>query len=229
MIAISGAKVGFRRAENLTFPPEIAIMMGVEDDVAPADGGTFCWHAESLGGRMTVYAALLRGINVGRNQRIAMADLRALLTDLGHNDVRTLLQSGNAVFDSTETDPDKVAAGIERAIKSKLGKTVRCLVRDGADLKRVVSDNPLDRHTDDPTHLHVTFLSARPDPKLVKEIDPAGYAPEEVAFGQREIYNWYPEGFRTAKLTYAFFEKHLGVVATARNWNTVTKLLAMLD
>ena len=176
---------------------------------------------------MSLYVALLRGINVGKNQRIAMSDLKALLAALGHQDVATLLQSGNAVFAADGGSTDAMAKGIEQAITSELGLDVRCLVREAADLNRVVSANPLRDHEQDGSRLLVTFLSKRPDAAKVASIDPEAFAPEVFAVGRQEIYNWYPEGVRAAKLTYSFFEKKLGVVATARNWNTVTKLLAM--
>ncbi|RKR88678.1 uncharacterized protein (DUF1697 family) [Micromonospora pisi] len=178
---------------------------------------------------MNSYAVLLRGINVGRNNRIAMADLRALLTGLGYDDVATLLQSGNAVFRTGGGDPAALAIEIERAIKADLGLSIPCLVRDRADLDRIVADNPLAERTDEPSKLLVCFLAERPDPSRLAAIDFTAYAPEECGVGERELYVWYPGGQQNAKLTYAFFEKRLGGVATARNWNTVTKLLAMMD
>ncbi|SHN29636.1 DUF1697 domain-containing protein [Cryptosporangium aurantiacum] len=181
---------------------------------------------------MTAYLALLRGINVSRHQRIAMADLRALLTGLGHTDVATHLQSGNAVFRSKKKDPDALAAAIESAITAELGLTVRVLVRDDADLRRVVEDNPLVDVATDPSKLLVTFLSAPTGPAELDAVDPSTYAPEVMAVGEREVYVWYPDGVRKAKLNPPFFEKRYPkdarVAATARNWNTLTKLLTMM-
>jgi len=178
---------------------------------------------------VTSYAVLLRGINVGRNNRVAMADLRTLLTGLGYTDVATLLQSGNAVFSTTKTDPAALTAEIEKAISDELGLTIPCVVRDRAELQRIVDDNPLSARTKDPARLLVTFLSERPGRAKLADIDFAAFAPEECEVGKRELYVWFPDGVRNAKLTYAFFEKKLGCVATARNWNTVTKLLAMMS
>ena len=180
---------------------------------------------------MSEYLALLRGINVSRNQRIAMADLRALLAGLGYTGISTYLQSGNALFSSDSTDADALAAQIERAITAELGLTVRVLVRDRADLRRIVAANPLADIATDPAKLLVTFLSARPDAEALLAVDPASYAPERLAVGEREVYVWYPEGVRKAKLNPPFFEKRLGKgsAGTARNWNTVTKLLALMD
>lgn len=181
---------------------------------------------------MTRYVALLRGVNVGGHRKIAMADLRGLLSGLGHADVSTYLQSGNALFASARRGRDKLALEIERAITRELGLTVRCLVRSQADLRRVVAGNPLAATATDPARLLVTFLSDEPDPALLRALDPSAFAPDEFRASEREIYVWYPEGVRNTKLTHAFFEKRLrrgGLVATSRNWNTVTKLLDLMS
>ena len=182
---------------------------------------------------MTAYLALLRGINVSRNQRIAMADLRTLLTDMGLTDVTTYLQSGNALFRSDRPDPDAIAADIEAAITRELGLTVRVLVREGDDLRRVVAANPLAELATDPSKMLVTFLSAPTDAADLDAVDPATYAPEVMAVGPREVYVWYPDGVRKARLNPPFFEKRYPADAraagTARNWNTLTKLVSMLE
>ncbi|WP_035860846.1 DUF1697 domain-containing protein [Cryptosporangium arvum] len=182
---------------------------------------------------MTAYVALLRGINVSRNQRIAMADLRALLTDLGLDDVTTYLQSGNALFRSDRADPDTIADEIEAAITRELGLTVRVLVRDEDDFRRVLNANPLAEVATDPSRLLVTFLSAPTAEARLDAVDPATHAPEVMAIGPREVYVWYPDGVRKAKLSPPFFEKRYpedaNAAGTARNWNTLSKLLTMLD
>ncbi|HEX6501380.1 MAG TPA: DUF1697 domain-containing protein [Micromonosporaceae bacterium] len=179
---------------------------------------------------MPSHVALLRGINVGKGNQIAMSDLRALLAGLGFADVSTYLRSGNALFSSTEDDRDALAARIEQAIADELGMAIRCVVRLRDDLVRVVGANPFASVATDPARLVVTFLSQPPDPARLADIDPAGHAPERFHVGEEEIYLWYPNGMRDAKLTHAFFEKRLGggVAATARNWNTVTKLLDLM-
>jgi uncharacterized protein (DUF1697 family) len=175
------------------------------------------------------FVALLRGINVGRNNRIAMADLRAMLSDLGYTDVSTLLQSGNALFTAEGTDEDALAVAIEKAITARLGLTIRVLVRSRAELHRIVEANPLAAIATDHSKLLVTFLSHPPDATALNAIDEATYAPEVMAVGRREIYVWYPDGVRNARLSPSFFEKRLGKdsAGTARNWNTVTKLLEL--
>lgn len=176
---------------------------------------------------VTRYVALLRGINVGGNNRIAMADLRALLAGLGYTDVATLLQSGNAVFTASETSPAAVARAVEAAITKELGLTVRVVTRTGAEIDRVLAHSPLADVATDPSKHLVTFLSEAPDKAKVAAMDPADFAPELFVVKDREIYMWFPDGIRDAKLGRIAWDKRFGVVATGRNWNTVTKLAAM--
>jgi uncharacterized protein (DUF1697 family) len=172
--------------------------------------------------------ALLRGVNVGGNNKVPMARLRELLHELGYEDVRTHLQSGNAVFTATATPPEQAAAEIEAQLARHLGLAVRVLVRTTEELARAVAANPLSEAVSEPSRLLVIFLSAAPDPELLRQLDPADFEPELYGVGEREIYVWCPEGLRTIKLSYSFWEKRLGVTATGRNWNTVTKLLALV-
>jgi uncharacterized protein (DUF1697 family) len=178
---------------------------------------------------MASHVALLRGINVGGHNRIAMAQLRELLQALGYEDVRTHLQSGNAVFATAGTPPEQAAREIEDQIARSLGLGVRVVVRTRDELAEVVAANPLGEVASDPARLLVTFLSAAPERGLLGELAPADFEPDVFAVGAREIYVWHPDGVRATRLTNAFWEKRLGVTATARNWNTVTRLLALAD
>jgi uncharacterized protein (DUF1697 family) len=171
--------------------------------------------------------ALLRGVNVGGNNKVPMAHLRELMGELGYGDVRTHLQSGNAVFTAPGTPPEQAAQEIEDVLARSLGLGIRVLVRTAEELERVVSANPLPEAVAEPSRLLVTFLSAPPDPERLQELDPVDFEPDLFGFGEREIYVWCPEGVRTIKLSYAFFEKRFGDIATSRNWNTVTKLLEL--
>jgi uncharacterized protein (DUF1697 family) len=174
--------------------------------------------------------ALLRGVNVGGNNMVPMARLRELMHDLGYDDVRTHLQSGNAVFTAAEgTPPERAAREIEGQLERHLGLAVPVLVRTARELARVVAANPLPEAVSEPSRLLVNFLSAAPDPDLLGGLDAADFEPDLFGAGEREIYVWCPEGMRATKLTYAFWEKRLGVTATARNWNTVTRLLALTE
>jgi uncharacterized protein (DUF1697 family) len=169
--------------------------------------------------------ALLRAVNVGGRNRISMSQLRDLLGDLGYDDVRTHLQSGNAVFASNAT-PQLTAEEIEAGL-AELGLKVRVLLRTRAELERVVAANPLADVARDPKRLLVAFLDRAPDLELVAELAPADFEPDQFAIVEREIYAWYPEGVAQTRLSNTFWERRLGVVATGRNWSTVTKLLEL--
>jgi uncharacterized protein (DUF1697 family) len=179
---------------------------------------------------MTRYLALLRGINVGAHKRVAMADLRSLLVGLGYGDVQTLLQSGNAVFSaSAALAPERIALDLEGRIAAELGVKVDVVVRSADELADVVERDPLGDVAIDPRRYQVSFLSAQLDPGVERELAALDFAPERFVLGGREIYAWHPDGIHSSKLAKLLSGPRLGVSATARNWNTVVKLLAMLD
>ncbi len=175
---------------------------------------------------MPAYVALIRGINVGGKKKLVMADLRELLSRQGYHDVRTHLNSGNALFTSASTDPVELAARIEQAVDTELGLDIRCLVRSASELSAVIEANPLTQHKTDGSKLVAHFLSAAPDPTLLAAHDPCNLAPETIVLGDRVIYQWCPDGILAAPPAGKFAEKHLGVTVTARNWNTVLALRA---
>ncbi|MFI5485607.1 DUF1697 domain-containing protein [Micromonospora echinaurantiaca] len=175
------------------------------------------------------YVALLRGVNVG-GVKVAMADLRRLVTDLGHADVRTYLQSGNVVFGSDVRDAERLARGIEQAIAGELGLTVPVLVRSGRELAAVAGGNPYAGREDDPTRLLVAFLATAPKPSAVDALAVPGG--ENVAFTVtgREVYLHFPDGgYGRSKFTNTYLEKQLGVVATTRNWRSVRALAELAE
>ncbi|NJQ01035.1 DUF1697 domain-containing protein [Streptomyces zingiberis] len=181
---------------------------------------------------VTTYAALLRGINVGGARKVPMADLRAVLTGLGYGRVRTLLQSGNAVFTAPDhRDPGRLAAEVERALAEWFGFPVVVVVRTAGELRAVVAANPFPDAGAEPARHTVTFLSGRADPDRLDAVDPALYAPDEyrVADGGRELYGRFPDGLGRSRLTPLLDRRKLGVEATTRNWGTVTKLLALAE
>lgn len=177
---------------------------------------------------MTGYAALLRGINVGGRQKIAMADLRELLGSLGYSDVTTYLQSGNAVFTSPRDDLPELAGEIEGRIERDLGLRVTVLLRTGPQLAAVVDANPYPAAAINPKTLHVGFLSAPVDPERLAGIDRSVFSPDEFVPGDRVLYLHYPHGAGRTKLAGTVLERRLGVRITARNWNTVITLLDLL-
>jgi len=171
-------------------------------------------------------AALLRGVNVGGHNKIAMADLRRILTDLGCADVITHLQSGNAVF-SSESGIDALAADIAGALAAQVGLTCAVMVRTSAELAGIVSGHPLGREPDNPSRYFVAFLAGAPDAAAAAALTELDLSPERAWVVNREAYLLCPNGAADTQLTNTFVEKRLGVAATARNWNTVTKLAAL--
>lgn len=178
---------------------------------------------------VTTYVVLLRGINLGSRRRIAMSRLRELCQELGYPDAVTHLQSGNVVLRGPAKRPETVARAIEKKIATDLDMQVDVIVRTRDELAAVVERNPMPGRAGEPAKLHVTFLSKAPEPARVAEIDPAAYKPDEFRVEGREIYLWYANGVQGTRLGNDFWEKRLGVTGTARNWNTVTKLLALAD
>jgi uncharacterized protein (DUF1697 family) len=172
--------------------------------------------------------ALLRGINLASRRRISMADLRELVSGLGYEDVRTHLQSGNVVLTSSEA-PATVQRRLERELERSLGMDVKVVVRTRDELAGVIERDPFGAAVDKPSWYQVTFLSGKPAAKIVRELENADVAPERVAVRGREIYAWHPSGMQKSRLAKLLSGKDLGVVATARNWNTVKKLLAIAD
>jgi uncharacterized protein (DUF1697 family) len=173
-------------------------------------------------GAVTRYVALLRGVNVGGRQMVPMADLRALLTDLGFDDVATLLQSGNAVFSATGQTEAKLVRTLDKQVQETFGQPVRCVVRTASQLDAVVAHDPFQKMATDPARYTVTFLSAKPASSFAFTDDEI--APEKLTVKGREVYAWCPNGLQKAKVNKVLTEKRLGAVPTTRNWNTVVKL-----
>lgn len=170
--------------------------------------------------------ALLRGINLGSRNRIAMADLRELVEKLGGDDVRTYLQSGNAVFRSRET-PAKLEAALERAIKRALGLDVTALVRTKKQLLKIVEGNPFPKAA--PKTVHVALLATKPKAPGARKLRGGSFDPDELEIAGREVYLHCPKGYGSTKLSNAFLEKQLGVAATTRNWRTMTSLAELAE
>jgi uncharacterized protein (DUF1697 family) len=173
------------------------------------------------------YAALLRGINVGGNKKIAMAELRELLAGLGYADITTYLQSGNAVFSSPLRDQQELADAIAAAVAEQLGVSIRVVVRTGDELAAALRSSPLPGEPENPSRFFVAFLSAPPAPARIEALAAQSFGPDRVWVSGQEAYLWCPNGASQTDLTNAFLEKSLGVSATSRNWNTVTKLAGL--
>jgi uncharacterized protein (DUF1697 family) len=176
----------------------------------------------------TTYAALLRGVNLGARNRVAMADLRAIVDGLGGTDVRTYVQSGNAVFrhrSAAATLERRLAAAIER----ELGLEIAVLLRSGAQLAKIVKGNPFLRRGADPSALHLTLLASTPARARLRQVREVEVGDGRFEVSGREVYLHLPSGYGGSKLSNAFFEKHLAVPATTRNWRTVAALAELTN
>jgi uncharacterized protein (DUF1697 family) len=163
--------------------------------------------------------ALLRGVNVGRNRRISMAEVRETLAAAGYDDARTHGQSGNVVFTSR-----KRAASLERELQATLGVPV--VVRTDDELAAVVEGDPLGDVADNGSRYLVTFLSRALPAAERRALEEAAAPPERLVVRGREIYSWHPGGLYASPLAKALAAPR-EVVGTGRNWNTVVKLLAL--
>jgi uncharacterized protein (DUF1697 family) len=171
---------------------------------------------------MTTWVALLRGVNLGPHKKVAMADLRALLADLGFDDVRTHLQSGNALFRAAKGSAPSLERAIERGIEAELGVSTTVLLRNAAQLTAVVGANPfVARHVEE-KQLHVVFTSAKVPAAKAKTVAPDAIAPDEFAVGDRALYVRLPNGVMGSRLPN--WDRVLGLTVTMRTWRTVTRL-----
>jgi uncharacterized protein (DUF1697 family) len=174
-------------------------------------------------GRVVGQVSLLRGINVGGNVLVGMSRLREIYGELGLDDVRTHLQSGNVAFRS-DRDPDDISRHAEAALHREFGRAIRVLGRTHADLARIVADDPFPDA--DPSRHIVLFLSAKPPADAVARIAGTATAGERVFARGRELHIHYPDGQGRSAVSGALLEKS-GFVATARNWRTVSRLLEL--
>lgn len=171
---------------------------------------------------------LLRGINLGPRNRIAMPALREVLAGAGFEDVCTYVRSGNVVLTS-DAKPDDVARRCEKLIADTFGLEIPVIARTRDQLAAVVKRNALADVATDPKRYQVSFLRDKLSAATVRKLEDAAAEAERFAVAGREVYAWHPEGVARSKLWALLAGKELGTTATARNWTTVTKLLEMTD
>jgi uncharacterized protein (DUF1697 family) len=166
------------------------------------------------------WVLLLRAVNLGATNKVAMKDLKAVLEGLGHTDVKTYLNSGNATFDSPKRSPRSLADEVEQALRTELGLDVRACVRRDDDIRKALDELP-----DLPGYVSVTVLFDKPTAKDLRAFLETDWAPEVVRGNDQVIYTGFQNAART-KLTIGKLEKALGVSGTARTPSTLRKLLA---
>lgn len=177
---------------------------------------------------LTTQLALLRAVNIG-GRKATTADLRALMADLGLEDARTLLQTGNLVF-ASETTGVALEAELEAAFAARFGYAADVMIRTAPQWRAAIAANPhAEMAARDPSHLVVFALKAAPDPAAVAALQASVEGSEFVAAVGRELFITYADGIGPSKLTGGLIERRLRVRGTARNWNTATKLMAMLE
>jgi len=175
-----------------------------------------------------VRVALLRGVNVGKAKRIAMADLRKIVEDLGYREVRTLLNSGNVVFTVPANRRDDPAKRIEQSMTKRLGVESRVIVLTRAEVRAMVEGNPLARIADNPSLLLAMVLRDARTASSLRELATQEWAPEAMTLGKRVAYLWCPGGTIKSRLA-AAVNRVLNDAGTARNLATMTKLHAMMS
>ena len=177
---------------------------------------------------MKRHIALLRGINVGKAKRVPMADLRALMAALGYANVRTFLNSGNAVFDAKGGTPAGHAKKLRASILEKTGVDCEVIVKTAADFAAAIAEHPLRRHAEDDARMQVMFMQDASALAELKALEAGDWAPEAFAVGRHAAWLWCASGIIESRIARAV-GKVLKERGTARNWATVEKLQAMVD
>jgi len=174
---------------------------------------------------MNTYISMLRGINVSGQKKIRMADLKNMYETLRFGNVQTYVQSGNVIFDSDEQDFVELRKNIEAQIEKTFGFSVPVLLRTADDFKRVIENHPF--KNEEAIRVLVTFLYTQPEQSKFEELKQYKDKVDQFAIGEQEIFLFCPGGYGRTKLSNAFFEKKLDVVATTRNWKSVNTLYQM--
>ena len=179
---------------------------------------------------MTALVSLFRGINVGGNRQVKMADLKALHESLGLKDVIPYIQSGSVVFTSDDADPERLQRQIEDSFEQKFGFHAAVMLRTSAELSDIIDKNPFQAQPGkEPKWIVVMFLAARPDDTAQEALLKTYLGPEEIIITGQEMYIYYPNGIGRSKLTNTLIEKKLKTPGTARNWNTILQLQKLMQ
>ena len=179
---------------------------------------------------MPAVISLLRAVNVGGHSTIKMEELRCLYASLKLKDVQSYLQSGNIVFRTDETDLAKLAKRIQTAIEKRFGINPEVLLRTTAEMRDVIARNPFAKRRNlEPNKLLVSFLAAKIDKTVCAQLSALPLTSEELIPSGRELFIYFANGIGKSKLPWAKVEKICSTSGTGRNWNSVTRLLAMAE
>jgi len=171
------------------------------------------------------YILLLRGINIGVYNRIKMPQLKELFAEIGMPSVTTYIQSGNVLFDHKDLDQEKLIKDLQEVLQLKMGWSVPIFIYDAAEWKRIVKNNPFAKKDDhNPAFFHVTLLE-----KSKKDVKVLEHKDESSPVIGRAVYLYCPDGYRNTKINNTTIQKKLSMFATTRNWNTMSKLLALVE
>jgi len=180
--------------------------------------------------KAATFICLLRAVNVGGRNQIRMDALKEICTSLDLTDVQTHLQSGNVIFRSPQKDPALLGEQLEKAIEREAGIDIRIMLRTPKELRAAIAANPLQAEAErEPKGFVINFLADAPSKAAQASLLESYRGPEKIAFGRREMYIYYGAGMGRSKLTNALMERKLGTAGTARNWNTVVKLLSLAE
>jgi uncharacterized protein (DUF1697 family) len=177
---------------------------------------------------MPIYIAMLRGVNIGAHKRMKMEKLRASCEGLGFEKVATFIQSGNVVFKAGRISPEALSKKIEACIVADFGFSSEVILRSKDEMGKIIAKNPFAKqHGIDTQKLHVVFLSEAPPQSAVKKLQSLTIPPDKLDVAGKEIYFYFPNGVSGSSLWKHPVDRVLGVSATMRNWNTVSKLYEM--
>ena len=174
---------------------------------------------------MNTAISMVRGINVGGQKKVPMDELKGCYESMGFENVRTYIQSGNVVFDCTDTDTQGLAERLESEIREAFGFDVAVIVRTNGEMMKVIRAFPFTSEEED--FAHVTFLSRAPASFPMGDLEKACGEGEKCVPSGREVYLFCPNGYGRTRLSNSLFEKKLKVGATTRNWRTVCALYAL--
>lgn len=179
---------------------------------------------------MPVIICMLRGVNLGGRNMIRMEELKGLCLGLKLKNVETFIQSGNVIFSSEEKDLEKLCKRIQDAIEKKVGFRPAVILRTAAELRKVIQKNPFAKRDGiDPSNYLVTFLAAAPGKEQIQKTLAIPTGPEELRIIGREVFIYFINGQGRSDLSWSKVERALGTSGTGRNWNSVTKMMAIAE